>query len=121
MTLAEFKAIYTKITLSDTQIQMYLDLFVCQYGEDDGDCCMYDHLQGLFTAHRCTVFQNASKGGGGAPTLTQTSKSVGDVSVSGHVSGANDSTFGDFGATAYGIEFINSIQLLGSGPMMAGC
>lgn len=115
MTLEEFKALYPKVPATDAQIQMYLDLFVCQYGESDG-CCNYDYLQGLFTAHRCTVASRMNAKA--SPVLTMTSRAVGSVSTSGVAHGA-DNAYGDFGATGYGIEFSSNIMLLGSGPMMA--
>lgn len=115
MTLEEFKAMYPDVTISDAQIQSYLDLFVCQYGEDN-EGCTHDYMQGLFVAHRGTV---ASRMGSAAkPILTETSKSVGSVSTSGTIAGL-DNAFGDFGATGYGIEFSSNIMLLGAGPMMA--
>lgn len=117
MTVEEFQAIYTKITASPVTIQTYLDMFICQYGEDYD--CMQDHLQGLFAAHRLTVFNNAQNSNG-APNMIKTSKRVGDVSVGGFVAGSNDSTFSDFGTTAYGIEFTNTMRIYGGGPMMAG-
>lgn len=115
MTLEEFKALYPDVTATDAQLQAYLDLFVCQYGE--GSDCSYDYLQGLFVAHRGTVMSRM--GSKASPVLTATSKSVGSVSTSGTVSGL-DNAFGDFGSTGYGIEFSSNIMLLGSGPMMAG-
>lgn len=116
MTLTEFKELYPDVAVSDAQLQMYLDLFICQYGEDDGSCCVYDYMQGLFVAHRGTVMSRM--GVNASPVMTATSKSVGSVSTSGTVSGL-DNAFGDFGSTGYGIEFSSNIILLGSGPMMA--
>lgn len=115
MTLEEFKLMYPNVTATDAQIQSYLDLFACQYGENDGGCS-YDYMQGLFVAHRGTVISRMSAAA--SPILTATSKSVGSVSTSGTVSGL-DSAFGDFGSTGYGIEFSANIMLLGAGPMMA--
>lgn len=115
MTLSEFKAMHPEITASDTQIQAYLDLFVCLYGEE-GSLCSYDYLQGLFVAHRSSVAARMATSSN--PVVTNTSKSVGSVSTSGTVAGM-DNAYGDFGSTGYGIEFSNQISLMGSGPMMA--
>ena len=113
MTVAEFRALYPQFsTVDDAVIQQYLDLFSCIFGHLDFSC-QESYLTGLFVAHRLTIWSKQ-----GAVTMVATSKSVGDVSVSGQVPGM-DGSYGDYGATGYGIEFWNTISLFGAGGMMA--
>ena len=117
MTLAEFRAFYPEFSgVDDIVVQRYLDLFICQFGEQYG--CMTGELQGLFVAHRLTIWKRTNSGSAGA-VVTTTSKSVGDESLSGYVAGGGDGGYGDYSATAYGIQFWNNIKLYGSGGFMA--
>lgn len=119
MTLAEFRAYYPEFnSVDDIVVQRYLDLFECQFsGVDFG--CMEDELQGLFVAHRLKVWQKTSVGKSD-PTLVKTSKTVGSVSTSGFVAGTeSDGGYGDYSASAYGIQFWNNIKLYGAGGFMA--
>lgn len=114
MTLQEWKLQYPDIVADDPVTQRYLDLFKCMYAGDYG--CMADYLQGLFVAHRVVMSQK-----GAGPVLVTTSRSVGDVSVGGQVAGlGTGSSVGDYSGTRYGLEFIETIMLFGSGPMIAG-
>lgn len=118
MTVDEFKAQYPDVAngMTDAQIQMYLDLFKCQYTLDYG--CMTEYLQGLFVAHRGTISKKKD-----GPIIINITKRVGDVSVSGKTAGGSDESGygveGDFSATRYGVEFWQSILPFGAGAMMA--
>ncbi len=117
MTLIEFRAFYPEFSaVDDLVVQRYLDLFICQFTGDYG--CMTNELQGLFVAHRLSIWQRTNKGSAGA-VVTATSKSVRDESLSGYVAGSNDGDYGDYGSTAYGIQFWNNIKLYGGGGFMA--
>lgn len=117
MTLAEFRIYYPEFAnIDDMIVQRYLDLFLCQFTGDYG--CMTDELQGLFVAHRLAIWSRTSGGSVGA-VVTATSKTVRDESLSGYVAGAQDGDYGDYGSTAYGIQFWNNIKLYGSGGFMA--
>jgi len=117
MTLAEFRIFYPQFsTIDDAVVNRYLELFLCQFvGDYD---CMANELQGLFVAHRLTVWKRTSGGSDGA-IVVATSKSVGDESQSGFVAGAQDGGYGDYAATAYGVQFWSTIMLYGGGGMMA--
>lgn len=117
MTLAEFRTLYPEFAaIDDAVVQRYLDMFECQFGTDYG--CMTDELQGLFVAHRLTIWQKTSSGASG-PQLVTTNRRVGDVSIGGYVAGGGDGSYGDYSSTAYGIQFWENIKLYGGGPMMA--
>lgn len=114
MTLEEWKAQYPDIPDDDPVIQRYLDLFSCMFSGNYG--CMSDYLQGLFVAHRVAMSQKGS-----GAVLVATSRSVGDVSVSGQLAGGNTGReFGDYAGTRYGLEFMDAISMFGGGPMMSG-
>lgn len=119
MDITLFRTYYPQFdTVDDAIIQRYLDLFDCQFTGDYD--CMHDELQGLFVAHRVSIWQMGNKGfHGGA--LVETSKSVGDESVGGVIAGSENSTYGDYSATSYGIQFWSTIRLYGAGPKMAQC
>ncbi|MGL4250957.1 MAG: DUF4054 domain-containing protein [Plesiomonas shigelloides] len=113
MTLDEWKAQYPDIAVDDPVISRYLDLFKCMFQGDYG--CMTEYLQGLFVAHRVTM---AAKGAG--PVMVTTSRSVGDVSVSGEVAGLNrENIIGDYAGTRFGLEFWETISMYGDGIIMA--
>ena len=117
MTLSEFRAFYPEFNaIDDVVVQRYLDLFTCQFGDQYG--CMTDELQGLFVAHRLTVWKRTNSGSAAA-IVTATSKSVGDESLSGYVAGGGDGGYGDYASTAYGVQFWNNIKLYGGGGFMA--
>ena len=117
MTLAEFRAFYPEFsTIDDIVVQRYLDLFICQFGDQYG--CMTDELQGLFVAHRLTIWKRTNAGSSSA-VVTVTSKSVGDESLGGYVAGGGEGGYGDYSSTAYGIQFWNNIKLYGGGGLMA--
>ena len=117
MTLAEFRAYYPQFdSIDDLVVQRYLDLFECQFIGDYG--CMHSELQGLFVAHRLSIWQRTSSGSVG-PIVVTTSKSVGDESQGGFVAGASDGGYGDYSATAFGVQFWNTIMLYGAGGLMA--
>lgn len=114
MTPTEFKANYPQFsTLTDAQVQVQLDLFVCLYGEDYG--CVQDYLQGLFVAHQLAV----STTNGNGPVQAMTNRSVGDVSV-GYAQSRGAANAGDFASTKYGLEFDRLVRMYGAGPMLSG-
>ena len=115
MTIEEFLTLYPKFSdIDDAVIQRYLDMFICQFGDNYG--CMTNELQGLFTAHRLTVWKKTNSGATD-PQLIVTNKRVGDVSVSGYVTG--DTSYGDYASTTYGGQFWENIRMHGGGPIMA--
>lgn len=117
MTLAEFRAFYPEFSnIDDLVVQRYLDLFECQFTGDYG--CMTDELQGLFTAHRLSIWSRTNAGSVGA-VVTATSKTIRDESQSGYVAGSSEGDYGDYGSTAYGVQFWNNIKLYGGGGFMA--
>ena len=118
MLIADFRTYYPQFdSIDDVIIQRYLDLFECQFTGDYD--CMHDELQGLFVAHRVTIWSLGNKGFH-AGAMVETSKSVGDESIGGEIAGASN-TYGDYSATSYGIQFWSTIRLYGAGPVMAQC
>lgn len=112
MTADEFRTVYFTefINVANSEIQVYLDLFVLLYGTNYYGVEYY--LQGLYVAHRLTVQSQsqvsaAGTGGLGNVIGNTSSKKEGDVAV-GYASNApadHGSGDGDCGATSYGIEF----------------
>ena len=82
---------------------------------------------GLYVAHFCTMYLNASPTsttpqgivGHAKPALLQTSKSVGDVSASYDAGSINDDlkNFGSFKMTTYGQQLATFVKMAGMGGM----
>lgn len=118
LTLVQFRAQYPEFaTVNDAVITRYLAEFEILYTGCYGD--MYDILQGYYVAHMVSLFYNKKTGSstGGASVVVMTSRSVGDVSMSGQVVGAaTDPSLWD--ATTYGQMFRNLIGIFGAGPYL---
>lgn len=119
MTLADFRAIYPEfIKVPDAVVQRYLDEFKIFYMLDYGDYA--DTLQGLYVAHYLTMGFNLKTGEskGGSHSFAVTSRSVGDVSMSGSLIGVDATSPWD--ATIYGQKFRLMISAFGAGPYLTG-
>lgn len=119
MTLAEFRVIYPEFEkVPDAVVQRYLDEFLILYPMDYGT--YQDTLQGLYVAHYLSIGFNLKTGGskGGSQTFAVTSRSVGDVSMSGSLIGVDATSPWD--ASLYGQKFKLIIMAFGAGPMLTG-
>jgi len=120
MTLTEFRTVYPEFAqVPDAVIQRYLDEFTVFYQADYGDYT--DTLQGLYVAHWVTATYNLTTGlpKPGGVSMSITSRTVGDVSMSGTLIGVgSDSTFWD--STIWGQKFQMYIGLFGAGPSLTG-
>lgn len=120
MTLSEFRQTYPEFSqVADAVIQRYLDEFLIFYRADYGDYS--DTLQGLYVAHYLTLGYNLTTGQAkpGSVAMSITSRSVGDVSMSGTLIGVgSDATQWD--ATLFGQKFKLLIGIFGAGPLLTG-
>ena len=125
LTLAQYRASYPEFaSIDDAIVQRYLTEFTILYQGCYGE--YYDMLQGYYVSHMLAMFYNVATGqasGTGATggiKVIPTSRSVGDVSVSGQAVGINTSDPSYWDGTVYGQRFWSIISAFGGGPYLTG-
>lgn len=120
LTVEQFREsfpMFSRDTYADSRVQFWLGVAVLKLPEARWGT-LYDHGQGLFTAHNLTLERQASAGDNvGAPGLVS-SKTVGPVSKSYSQQDVTHAGAGNYNLTYWGREFWSLSQMIGAGGLL---